>query len=139
MADKIQIYAGIKSKMPQLLNRELGYCIDTKELFIGGSEGEGNILLGSVTWGDDIASLIKSKESMQKSISGIEKNIADIEQFLADTEQSIAGIEQELNKKLTASSATSVQELATDAALTDVVSGVNTLINSLKAAGIMET
>lgn len=118
MADKIQIYAGIKSKMPQLLHRELGYCTDTKELFIGGSDGEGNLLIGSVEWANDISALKTANESLG---------------------QSITEVKQSLSGKLSASSATSVPELATDAVLTDVVSGFNTLINSLKAAGIMKT
>ena len=52
MADNIQIKRGVKSKLPTLPAGELGYCTDTKEIYIGTSAG--NELVGKVSWGVDI-------------------------------------------------------------------------------------
>ena len=37
--DKIKINKGYKTDLPTLESGELGICLDTKELFIGGLEG----------------------------------------------------------------------------------------------------
>lgn len=46
MADTILIRAGRKETMPVLLYKELGFCYDTKELYIG--TGAGNVLIGEI-------------------------------------------------------------------------------------------
>ena len=46
---KIQIKRGLKSDLPSLNDGEFGYCIDTKELFIGTSTG--NVLVNSSSSG----------------------------------------------------------------------------------------
>lgn len=45
MADTQQQYGGAKAELPELLERQLGYCLDTEELYIGGTNG--NVLIGS--------------------------------------------------------------------------------------------
>lgn len=110
MADKIQIYAGKKDTMPQLLPREFGYCTDSHELYIG-TVYEGNKLIGAVAWGTDISTLKTSLET------------------LSDT----------LGEKLSASKAVSVADVETDATTATLITAFNTLLSSLKDAGIMET
>lgn len=39
MANKIQVRRGVRAKLPTLSVGELGFCTDTKELFIGGDSG----------------------------------------------------------------------------------------------------
>ena len=53
MADRLQIYGGLKADMPELLPREIGYCTDTNELYIG-SLMSGNKLVGAVRWENEI-------------------------------------------------------------------------------------
>lgn len=64
MADRIQIYAGKKADMPELLPRELGFCTDSGELYIGTSAG--NKLVGCVKWAEDISTL---KTSLSEKLS----------------------------------------------------------------------
>lgn len=45
MGDRLQIYGGKKANIPLLLSRELGYCTDEMELYIG--DGKKNILIAS--------------------------------------------------------------------------------------------
>lgn len=47
MADKIQIRRGRKVDMPQLSAGELGFAVDTGEVFIGNGEENANIPLGA--------------------------------------------------------------------------------------------
>ena len=53
MSKKIQIKRGIKAVIPQLAEGELGYTLDTNELFIG--DGETNQKVGSVYFTTTIA------------------------------------------------------------------------------------
>lgn len=112
MADKIQIYAGKKATMPQLLPRELGYCTDTQELFIG-SVNDGNKLVGAVAWETDISTLQGDVTTIKEDITALKTD------------------------KLTANKAASVATLATDATQESIITAVNDLISSLKAAGVM--
>lgn len=50
MAQKIQIRRGLKADLPSLSEGEFGFCLDTKELFIGTSTG--NVLVNNVSWSD---------------------------------------------------------------------------------------
>jgi hypothetical protein len=45
MGRKIQVRRGTKAELPTLSEGELGYCTDTKELYIGTGTEEGNELL----------------------------------------------------------------------------------------------
>ncbi|MDR1116718.1 MAG: hypothetical protein LBL09_00520 [Oscillospiraceae bacterium] len=45
MSDTIQLRSGNRAQLPQLIQREPGWCADTSELFIGG--GSGNVLVAS--------------------------------------------------------------------------------------------
>lgn len=47
MANKIQVKRGRKVDMPQLSAGELGFAVDTNEVFIGNGEGNMNIPLGA--------------------------------------------------------------------------------------------
>jgi hypothetical protein len=48
MTQKIQICRGLKADLPVLSEGEFGFCLDTKELFIGTSGG--NILINNFSW-----------------------------------------------------------------------------------------
>ena len=48
-----QQYRGLKNKMPTLLDGQLGYCTDAKELYIG--SGNGNVLVGAAAFKEDIS------------------------------------------------------------------------------------
>lgn len=52
MADTQQQYRGVKSKLPTLLDGQLGFCTDTKELYIGSTAG--NVLIGSGEYKDKL-------------------------------------------------------------------------------------
>lgn len=104
MADTLLIYAGKEDTMPVLPYRQLGYCYDSKKLYIGGSSEDGNVLIGSVVWGEEINTL---KEDMVG--------------------------------KLTANKVVSIAEIASDADIAAVITTFNSLIGSLKTAGIMTT
>lgn len=110
MADRLQIYGGLKADMPELLPREIGYCTDTHELYVG-SVAEGNRLVGCVAWGNDINTLQKSLKSLTDVVDG----------------------------KLTASKAESVADVASDATTEAIATAFNGLLASLKTAGIMKT
>lgn len=45
MADLIRMKRGLKKDLPNLMPGELGYCLDTKETFIGGIEGNQPIVV----------------------------------------------------------------------------------------------
>lgn len=76
MADTILIQAGKKEEIPVLLYRELGYCYDTKELYVG--TGAGNILVGAVAWKDEIDGKLTAVQSEAVSQLGTEADVAAI-------------------------------------------------------------
>lgn len=86
MADKIQIYAGNKATMPQLLPREFGFCKDTNELYIGNALGTANILVGSVAWGSKISTL-------ETAVTGLEGDISNLETAGTSMQGSITSLE----------------------------------------------
>lgn len=45
--DVMQVARGIKAELPQLLPGQLGFCVDTEEVFIGNGDGDENIPLGA--------------------------------------------------------------------------------------------
>ena len=154
MADKIQIYAGKKATMPQLLPRELGYCTDTQELFIG-SVNEGNKLVGAVAWGTDISTLKTSLNTLQGNITTLQGNVTTAQNNIttlqgnmttaqgniSTLQSNVSTIQTDITAlktdKLTANKAASVATLATDATQESIITAVNDLISSLKAAGVM--
>lgn len=75
MADTLLIYAGEKATMPSLLYRQLGYCYDTQEIYIGGRGDEGNLLIGAVTWGRGIEAL---KTGIEISTVPADANLATV-------------------------------------------------------------
>ena len=101
MADRQQQFRGKKATLPVLLEGELGYCTDTKELYIGSAGG--NVLVGSGEFAEAIDTLTT-----------------------------------DMAKKLTANQAASVNTLDAGADVAAAVSCINSLINSLKTAGIMK-
>ncbi|WHY90975.1 exo-alpha-sialidase [Neobacillus cucumis] len=50
MTQKIQIRRGLKADLPLLSEGEFGFCLDTKELYIG--TGGGNVLVNNFSWGN---------------------------------------------------------------------------------------
>ncbi|MGG1399982.1 exo-alpha-sialidase [Bacillus salipaludis] len=50
MTQKIQIRRGLKADLPVLSEGEFGFCLDTKELYIGTSGG--NVLVNNFSWGN---------------------------------------------------------------------------------------
>ena len=56
---KIQIRRGLKSDLPVLSAGELGFCTDTKELFIGTQEGINSIFGGSSSSGSDSTYIVE--------------------------------------------------------------------------------
>lgn len=120
MADRVLIRGGSKESIPTLIARELGICLDTLELYVGTDEG--NRLVGSNAWGEDIETLYTSLKSLQNTLS-----------------DSLDDINQALDKKLEASKATSVGVVAESATTEELATAFNSLISSLKTAGIMET
>jgi hypothetical protein len=49
MAQTIQVKRGLKLNIPTLISGEMGFCTDTKEVFVG--DGTGNILVGRAMMG----------------------------------------------------------------------------------------
>lgn len=117
MADKVFIYGGNEADMPELQLRELGICTDSFKLFTGSSEGE-NKLIGAVVWGEDITTLKNGLKSLNDAVD----NVKDV-----------------LDDKLTANKAESVAVVAENATAADIATAFNSLLDSLKAAGIMNT
>lgn len=73
MADKIIVRKGLKSQIPILEEAELGFCTDTKELYIGSNSG--NILLngsgsggGGITLGNVTSLTVPSKTSISVAL-----------------------------------------------------------------------
>ena len=118
MADVVLIKAGKKETLPVLLPRQLGFCWDTKEIYIGGKGTDGNLLIGAVAWGTDIG-LLKTDAGQLKTDTGL--------------------LKEAMPGKLTASRAGAVPLVASDADLASVIATVNAVIGSLQAAGIMAT
>lgn len=117
MADKILLYHGPKAELPELLPNEPGFCTDTFELFVGTSE-QGNKLVGSVVWGEGINTLSTSLKSLEETLSELEDTVGG---------------------KLTATKAAPVGAVAENATTADLIAAFNSLIGSLKTAGIMKT
>lgn len=65
MADTQQQYGGAKAELPELLERQFGYCLDTEELYIGGTDG--NVLVGSGKFSQDISDLKANKLTANQS------------------------------------------------------------------------
>lgn len=67
MARKIQLKQGAKADLPTLAQGELGFTLDTKELFIGGQEGTGNV---------DLTQYGKINE-LDEHISTVDQDVGD--------------------------------------------------------------
>lgn len=113
MADKIQIRRGLHDALPTLSAGELGYCTDSKELFVGTVDG--NVKLA------DNAAIV---EACQLA--------ADVAQLELDV--------IELNtKKLTALPAAAQKDLAADADAATIAAAFNALLAAMKSSGLMNT
>lgn len=108
MADNVQIKRGVKAEIPTLLLGELGYCTDTKEIYIGTSAG--NELIGKVSWGTDVTSLQTKVNNLNTTVAG----------------------------KLTATASNAVSNLAAEATITDVITAFNSLLTNMKSSGLMK-
>ena len=117
MADKIILFHGLKAEMPELLPNEPGFCTDTFELYVGSTE-QGNKLVGAFVWGEDINTLYTSLKSLEKTLTELKDTVGG---------------------KLTATKAASVGAVAENATTADIITAFNSLIGSLKTAGIMNT
>ena len=76
MADTIMVKAGRKETMPVLLYKELGFCYDTKELYVG--TGAGNLLVGAVAWKEDIEGKLTAVQAEATSQLSAEATTTDI-------------------------------------------------------------
>ena len=68
-----QQYRGLKNKMPTLLGGQLGYCTDSKELYIG--SGNGNVLVGAAAFKTQLE---ENSEQLSSQLKAIENNAAAI-------------------------------------------------------------
>lgn len=116
MADTIQIRGGSKAGIPALADRELGWCNDSKELFIGTADG--NVKIGD---------------------AAVFQKVMDLETGLQTVNTTVGKLETALGNKLTAAPAAAQAAVASDAELAAVIEGLNSLIAALKNAGIMST
>ena len=122
MADTIQLRGGTKEKMPNLADREPGYCRDEEALYIGTPDG--NVKLGGKT--ED------ALKALDLVCQGFGKDI----QKLHETAQRQG---EELGKKLTAEPVAAQAALAADADLAAVIAAVNALLDAMKQSGVMST
>ena len=130
-----QQYRGLKSKMPALLDGQLGYCTDSKELYIG--SGNGNVLVGAAAFKTQLE---ENSEQLSSQLNAIENNAAAIDantQSIAANTQSIAANTRAISEKLTASKTAAVDTLAGTATQADIITAFNSLIANLKASGVM--
>ena len=67
MADTIQQYRGKESEMPTLKIAQLGYCTDTKNLYVG--TGVSNVLVGGEQVITQIAELITKTDNQATEIT----------------------------------------------------------------------
>ncbi len=130
-----QQYRGLKNKMPTLLDGQLGYCTDAKELYIG--SGNGNVLVGAAAFKTQLE---ENSEQLSSQLNAIENNAAAIDantQSIAANTQSIAANTRAISEKLTASKTAAVDTLAGTATQADIITAFNSLIANLKASGVM--
>lgn len=132
MADSLLIRAGKKATMPALLYRELGYCYDTKELYVGGVTGSGNQLVGSVVWESDISTLKAQIEALEVFNEALNESIESLNEGFNTLESTVEG-------KLTASQAENVLDVTAEAELSAVITAFNAALANLRAAGIMKS
>lgn len=130
-----QQYRGLKNKMPTLLGGQLGYCTDSKELYIG--SGNGNVLVGAAAFKTHLE---ENSEQLSSQLKAIENNAAAIVTNAGNitaNAQSIAANTQAIDEKLTASKTAAVDTLAETATQADIITAFNSLIANLKASGVM--
>lgn len=116
MADTIQLRAGNKAGMPELLDRELAYVKDEEALYVGTPNG--------------------NKKMGKKLEDALEAAKEESNTKFEALENTIGGMQRE---KLSASKTASLPELAADVGLAEVVDAFNALVASMKDSGLMET
>lgn len=87
MADRQQQYRGKKSGIPRLLEGELGYCTDTRELYIG--TGNGNVLVGSGDFADTLSGKLTAVPA--ESVSAVSET-AELANVIACVNSLISGL-----------------------------------------------
>ena len=133
--DTQQQYRGLKSKMPTLLDGQLGYCTDAKELYIG--SGNGNMLVGAAAFKTQLE---ENSQQLSSQLKAIDDNAAAIVTNVGNISanaQSIVANTQAIGEKLTASKTAAVDALAETATQADIITAFNSLIANLKASGVM--
>ena len=70
MADRQQQYRGKKENMPVLLEGELGFCTDTKELYIGSADGNVPVGLGSSDGSNGESSDVSIDNAIREALTG---------------------------------------------------------------------
>lgn len=79
MADTLQQYRGLKTKLPTLLGGQFGFCKDTEELYIGGENG--NVLIASGKWAETIANKLTATQS--DAVAALAENATQAEVITA--------------------------------------------------------
>lgn len=125
MADTIQLRAGNKAGMPELLDRELAYVKDEEALYIGTTNG--NKKMGK--------KLETDMSTLQGTVNGYSARIESLESATRTQEEHISDLYTE---KLTASVAAAQSALAQDAGLAEVVDAFNALVAAMKDSGLMK-
>lgn len=109
MADTIQLRAGDRKGMPELLDREIVFVRDEEAIYVGTPDGP-----------------VKVGRKLEEALVQINSALA--------TQQ--AEIEEQAKNQMSAMEA--LQPLASDATVEDVVAAFNGLIDAMKLSGLMK-
>ena len=135
--DRQQQYRGKKERMPLLLEGELGYCTDEKELYIGG--GEDNILVGSGKFAEAIKTLADDIDGLNTDVKGLSEDIETLGSDVSNVAEDLKSLTEDVNDKLTAQQAEAIAALTDTADIAQVIACLNSLLNNLTTAGIMKS
>lgn len=117
MADTIQLRAGDKAGMPELLDRELAYVRDEEALYVGTPTGNKKV-----------------GKKLEDAVSAHGSQIGTLQTSVGNLGSAVSTLQIE---KLSASKAETQSELAADADLAAVVAAFNALVAAMKASGLM--
>lgn len=152
MADTIQLRAGNKAGMPELLDRELAYVRDEEALYVGtptGNKKMGKKLEDAVSalqstvsgHSNSIAGLNATVDTLDTDLNTLETTVGTHGSQLGTLQTSVGNLGSAVStlqiEKLSASKATAQSELAADADLAAVVAAFNALVAAMKASGLM--
>ena len=141
MADSVQLRRGAKESLPTLSDGELGWCKNTKELYIGSDRNvkiADAAVFGRVTALETTSGAHTTQISaLQDSVSSLDTRATSLESRVTALETGVGSLETTIGTKLTASPAADQNSLPSDADLSTVISAYNGLLAAMRAAGLM--